>query len=227
MKPYDKLRLTRMRLSNPVKIVSATFVVSLFFAGCGLLSGSENTAANFALPIRKEVPFATQEPEVFQAEIVVRSGGIERRTLLARDADFRRIDFEPESENHRAVLITDKEYRIDFDRKSYTVREFAASSPSGDELTEHLLNAREYTQFREIGRDGRLITYRALINGNTSSEVEIVFDEAIGLPVRQEFYSMANSERKLLYSYELQNFRTEVDPEMFRLPVGFRREGGK
>jgi hypothetical protein len=62
-----------MFLSNPVKFLSAALVSSLFFAGCGLWRSGENPTKTFRLPAKKEYPYSTREPEVFQAEIVMRT----------------------------------------------------------------------------------------------------------------------------------------------------------
>ena len=52
----------------------------------------------------------------------------------------------------------------------------------------------------------------------------IYFDEAIELPVKQEFFSIDGETRTLKYSMELRDFQTSVDPSVFQIPVGFRRE---
>lgn len=214
-----------MFLSNPVKFLSAALVSSLFFAGCSLWRSGENPTKTFALPAKKEFPYSTREPEVFQAEIVMRTGDIERQINLARDGQRRRIDYDPGTENHRAVISADTEVVLFFKRMAYTERSLSgpATAP-GNELTAHLLNIRDYTEFEEVGREGTIIRFRARINDSSASDVLIFFDESIGLPVRQEFYSIDGEQRDLKYSIELRNFRTQVDAAMFQVPPGFRRE---
>src|SRR5688572_12044689 len=204
-----------MFLSNPAKILNATFILSFFFAGCSLWQRDENPTTTFALPSRNEFPFATREPEIFQVEIVSRAGDIERRMAVARNGDQRRVDYDVGSENHRALLTTDKEYVVFFKRMIYTERPLSASGPPGDETASHLLNTRDYTDFAELGREGSVVRFRARINESAASDVVIFFDEAIGLPVRQEFYKVSGEDRELKYSVELRNFRTEVDTAMF------------
>jgi len=213
-----------MFLSNPAKILHATFVLSLFFAGCTLWRRDENPTKTFALPSKKKFPFATREPEVFQAEIVIRTGDVERQVRIARDGQKRRIDYDPGTDNHRAVVTSDKEYVLFLKRTAYTEQALSAELASGNELASHLLNLRDYSEFEELGRDGSVIQFRARINESTSSDVLIFFDETIGLPVRQEFYSIDGEKRELKYAVELRNFRTEVDPAAFQVPAGFRRE---
>ena len=213
-----------MFLSNPAKILNATFILSLFFAGCGLWRRDENPTTTLALPSRNEFPFATREPEIFQAEVVSRAGDSERRIAVARNGNRRRVDYDIGSENHRALLTTDKEYLVFFKRMSYTERPLSGESSTGDEPASHLLNVRDYTDFEELGREGSVVRFRARINESAASDVLIFFDETIGMPVKQEFYSINGEGRELKYSVELRNFKTEVDPAMFQIPPGFRRE---
>ena len=121
-----------MFLSNPVKILNATFILSLFFTGCSLWRRADNSSNNFELPKKSELPFATREPEVFQAVIVTSTGDIERKVSIARNGTERRVDFDPGTDTHRAVLrVSDKEYHLYFKRKAYTERELA-SGGSGE-----------------------------------------------------------------------------------------------
>lgn len=217
-----------MFLSNPVKIFTATFCLSIVFTGCTLWRGSENPATTFASQTKTEYPFVAREPEVFQAELVVRTGDIERRMFVARNWEKRRIDYDFGTDNQHTVLITDKEYLLFFKRKVF--EEHAMSSNTAalyEPLTEHILSTRDYASFEEINRDGSVVEYRARINESSNSEALIFFDETIGLPVREEFYSLEGEGRKLQYSVELQGFRTEAGPELFTVPKNFRRQERK
>lgn len=214
-----------MFLSNPVKIFHAICFLSLLFSGCSLWRGKDNSEVTLASQPKSEFPFTTREPDVFQAEIVVRSGETERRMFTARSGEKRRIDYDVGTDNHRAVLITDKEYLLFFKRKIYVERPMSPDAASQYEpLTAHLLNTRDYSDFDEIGRQGSVIEFRARINESAVSDVTIFFDETIGLPVKEEFYSIEGDQRTLQYSVELRGFRVEAGPELFMVPTGFRRE---
>ena len=213
-----------MLLSTPAKTVYATCILSLFFAGCGLWRSNENSAVNISLPARRQLPFSTREPDVFQAEIVIRSGDVERRIGIARNGQNRRIDYDRDTPKHRAIVISDKEYLLDFKRKTYTEREFSAEPAGENELVSHLLNLRDYTEFEEVGREGSVVQFRARINDSTASDVMIFFDESIGLPVKQEFYGIEGEARTLRYSVELRGFSTQVDQAVFQLPKEYRRD---
>ena len=213
-----------MLLSTPAKTVYATCILSLFFAGCGPWRSNENSAVNIALPPVRQLPFATREPDVYQAEIVIKSGDIERRIGIARSGNSRRIDYDIDTPKHRVVLISDKEYLLDVKRRTYSEREFSGAAGEESGLVSHLLNLRDYTEFEEIGRDGSVIQFRAQINESAASDVMIFFDESIGLPVKQEFYAIEGETRTLRYSMELRGFSGQVDQSLFQVPKEFRRE---
>ena len=212
-----------MRLSTPVKICVATLCISPIFAGCSLWRSNENTTSVTAPKPRIQLPFSTREPEVFQADIALRTGEAERRISLAKDGKKRRIDYDPDTDQHRAILITDREYVIDFKTKRVTSRELSATGGRQDQLLAHLLHVRDFTEFDEIGREGTVVQFRARINESNASEVVIFVDESIGLPVKQEFYTLEGDQRLLRYTVELRNFKKEVDPAVFAVPEELKK----
>ena len=197
-----------MFLSNPVKIFHVVCFLSLIFPGCGVWRAKDNSEVTFASQPKSKFPFTTREPDVFQTEILVRAGETERRMFVARSGEKRRIDYDVGTDSHRAVLIADKEYLLYFKRKVYIERPISSDAAAQYEpLTAHLLNTREHSDFEEIGRQGSVVEFRAHIGENTVSDVAIFFDEAIGLPVKEEFYSTQGDQRTRQYSMELQGFR--------------------
>jgi hypothetical protein len=214
-----------MFLSTPAKIFPAICVLSIAFAGCSLWQSNENSAATFASETKSEYPFVAREPEVFQAEIVVRTGETQRRTFIARDGQKRRMDLDMGTDDHRAVVITDKEYLLYFKRKVLEEHDLSSNAAEHYEpLTAQIMNLRDYARFEEIGRDGSIVQFRARVNASTNSEVLVFFDQSIGMTVRQEFYSIDGAQRSLQYSVELKNFRPEAEPELFAIPPDFRRQ---
>lgn len=213
-----------MFLSTPAKIFHATCFLSIVFAGCSLWRSTGNSASAPPPEPKSDYPFDAREPQVFQAEIVVRTGESERRTFVARDGYKRRMDFDVGTDNQRAVLITDKEYLLYFKRKVFEEHELSSNLAEYYEpLTAEMLSMRDYVSFKEIRRTGSVVEFTAHVNESVNSEVQIVFDESIGLPVKQEFYSIEGDQRKLQYSVELMNFDTSVDEGTFQIPVGFKR----
>ena len=55
------------------------------------------------------------------------------------------------------------------------------------------------------------------------SETIIFVDEKIGLPVRQEFYSLADGQRTLTMTVELKNLKLEADGALFTIPPDHKR----
>ena len=215
-----------MFLSNPVKIFHAAWFFSIVFAGCGVWRGNDNSATTLASPPKSEYPFSVREPEIFQAAIVIRVGDSERRMFLARNLTSRRIDFDIGTDNHRAVVLSDKEYIVDFKRKTFEERDMSSTAEQAfDPLTAEILSTRDYASFDELGRKDGIVEYRARIKESSNSETVIFFDEKIGLPVKQEFYSIEGEQRRLQYSMELQDFKLEAEAELFTVPRDFRRKG--
>jgi outer membrane lipoprotein-sorting protein len=217
-----------MFLSTPVKIFHVILIFPLIFTGCGGSGGNENTAMRFGTPELKEFPFSSREPDVFQTEMVIVTGGIERRIFIARNGSKRRIDYDVGTDNQRAIITTDRQYILNFKRSVYTEREL--SSSLGDlyePSVAHVLNLREYDEFREADRDGSIVQYQAKPNESEVSEATIYFDESIGMPVKIEFYGLENDERKLEYSVELRDFRNTVDDAVFNIPNGFKKSVGR
>ena len=210
-----------MFLSTPVKIFGAALLLPLIFAGCSFWRNADNTS--LAAPAKKSAfPFSTHEPDTFQTDIVIRTGEAERHITIARDGEKRRIDYDVDTDAHRAVIVSDKEYAIDFKRKQIRERELSGSGTLRKEVA-GFLNVRDYVEFEEVAQQGSIHEYRGRINESDASQVSIFFDESIGLPVRQEFYSVNGDERKLQYSVELRDFRREVDPSVFVVPAGFKK----
>jgi hypothetical protein len=213
-----------MFLSNPVKIFHASWLLPIILTGCSLWRSDPNPTTTLASSPTNEFPFSIREPEVFQAEIVIRAGDEERHILVARSSNQRRIDYDVGTDHQRAVLVTDKEYRLSFKRKEYTEQPLTSDLSSVDStLTGHLLTTRDYADFEELGRDGPMIRYRAHVNEGPASEVLIFFDQSVGLPVKQEFYSIEGETRTLQYSFELRGFKNEVDDSVFKIEKEFRK----
>ena len=214
-----------MFLSNPAKSFLASILLLFFVAGCGFLQTNENKTVPLVPETKGRVPFATKEPENFQCEVVVTAGGTTRRTLLARTGSWRRVDFDLGEKQQRTVLQTDKEYLIAFDEKIYA--ENPAKSGAADaqftEFTSELLNRGDHAEFEEIGREKSVVKYKVRFDGGDANEIIILFDETIGMPVKQEFFALEGSEKTLQYAVELVNFRADVDESLFAIPAGFRK----
>jgi outer membrane lipoprotein-sorting protein len=216
-----------MFLSNPAKSFLACILLLFLVGGCGFLETGENKPVLIVPETKSRIPFKTKEPETFQCEVVVTTGDATRRTLLARKGERRRIDFDPGEKDQRAVLRSEKEYVLAFDKKIYAEKAAPTGPISADaqfsELTSELLTRGERAEFEEIGREGSIVKYVVHLEGGEANEILVYFDEAIGLPVKQEFLTISGAERTLQYSVEIVNFRTDVDESLFAVPAGFRK----
>ncbi len=211
-----------MFLSNPAKSFLASLCILMSTAGCGFLKTNENRAATNVEEPKSRFPFKTKEPENFQCEIVETAGEHVRRKRLAKKGTWRRVDFDPGEKTHRAVLQTDKEYVIDVGRGRY-----AESAPGSggqfSDLTHELLNTYRHAAFEETAREGTIIRYTVRPADSTSSEIVVHYDDSIGLPVKQEFFSTTGGERTLQFTFEIVNFKSEPDADVFSIPPGFRK----
>lgn len=212
-----------MFLSNPAKSFLALTLILLATAGCGWLKTAENTSVPSVAEPKSRYPFKTREPENFQCEIVETAGQSVRRTRLAGKGSWRRIDYDFGAGNQRTVLRIDKEYLIDFERKVFAEKPGVSGSTGEQafsELTHELLTVGERAEFEETGREGSVLKYRIV---NEASETAVYYDESIGLPVKQEFFSTTGGERSLEFSVEMVDFKLEPDADLFTLPAGFAK----
>ena len=212
-----------MFLSNPAKIFLTGFILLSIFGGSGCRQKVENTDTGpTADP--EVLPFSTTEPETFQAEIVVSAGGVEQRTFVARSGRDRRTDYDLGGHDRLTLLETDKKYLISDRSKIFAQDELPVSSGDGfDDSMATVLAAREYAEFKKIGVENGLTKFRASPPDSDSSEVMIYVDESLGLPVKQEYFSINGDQRTLEYSVELTNIRREIDAGVFEIPPGFRQ----
>ncbi len=210
-----------MFLSNPAKsfLMSVSIVI---LTGCGFVGTGDNAAAPAIEEPKSSIPFKTREPENFQCEIIEKAGKTVRRKRLAKKGTWRRIDLDPGEIGHRVVLQIDREYVIDVGRGVY-----AESAPGAggqfSELTHELLNTFHRAEFEETARDGNLVLYRVRPAGSDAAETVVHYDETLGMPVKQEFFSITGDERALQYTVELTNFHAEPDAGLFALPAGLRK----
>ncbi len=210
-----------MPLSNPAKSFLAAFLILLATAGCGWIKSNVDNSVRTISEPKSRLPFKTKEPENFQCEIVETAGASIRRTRLAKKGNWRRTDYDLGEKGQRAVMRTDKEYVLDVGRNIYAERPALAGNtgaPQFSELTHELLTTGHRGSFEEIGREGSIVKYKAVVNDNDASEVIVYFDETIGLPVKQEFFSISGDARVLEYTVEMINFKPDVDESLFSLP---------
>ncbi len=224
-----------MLSSKPIKFFFALVFVLFLSASCRWQQAERETASpppqNFAGGESKpEIPFSTKEPQNFQAEFVVTVGSRETKTFFARDGDRQRCDYRFGAKNQFTVLQTgaNQNYLIFPARKIYAEKsalEFPSQTTENpnDLLNGEWLNARADAGFTKLGTENNLTKYLVSLDGEAAAETIVFVDEAVGLPVRQEFYSIDGERKILTFTYELRNFKTKTENDLFEIPEGFRR----
>ena len=213
-----------MFLSNSTGSFLAIALILMSTGSCGVLRTSENASVPTPELPTNRFPFSTKEPENFQCEIVETAGDVVRRKRIAKKGTWRRIDFDFGERGQRAVLQIDKEYILDVGRSVYAER--PASSGSSDqysEITHELLNLGQSSEFEETGREGSIVRYTVRPADSSASEIIVEYDESIGIPVKQQLFSIQDSERILRSSFEITGCKNEPDPEIFSLPPNSKK----
>jgi hypothetical protein len=177
--------------------------------------------------LQSEIPFATKEPEQFQTEIVVSANGTERKTFVARNGTKRRYDFNFGAKNQVINLQTDKIYLILPEKKIYaesdSIKGLAEVGDWSNFLTTEWLSEKRNAQFEKLETSENLTKYRVKLDESNISEIIISFDETLGLPVKQEFFSVDSEQRILNYAVELKNLRLQTDESLFAVPTDFKK----
>ncbi len=211
-----------MFLSNPARSVVAGPILLIITAGCGIFHTTDNSKTRSIEEPKRRIPFSTVEPENFQCEIVETAGPVVRRKRLAKMGLWRRVDLDYGEPGQRALLQTDKEYIIDVGGRRYAETETGQGGRFSD-LTHELLSRGQYSEFEETKSDGNSVVYTVRPENGGSSEIVVHYDKLIGLPVKQEFYSLAGAERTLAFTIEIVNFVNQPSQDAFIIPEEFKK----
>ncbi len=219
--------------SNSARIF---FVFALLFCqACGFWrgqNGATTSPAPFAAEeIKTAIPFSTKEPDVYQTEIVVSANGVEDVTFTARNETNRLTvyNFQTESETAVLKLGENQTFLIAPQRKIYALEEFGNDSveTANDFITAELLNRKKDAGFETLDAENNLARYRVSFDDARNSEIIVTVDEKIGLPVKQEFYSIGGANKILTAIVELKNFSLKTDAKFFEIPKDYRRVTAK
>ncbi|HEX8706636.1 MAG TPA: hypothetical protein VF723_00110 [Pyrinomonadaceae bacterium] len=227
-------------------------------AGCrrsesGQGEGAANANAAAEAEELSTPPFATREPERYQATRIISSGGngqpnetaagaLGSRTLIARDGERRREDYESPSgatisylqlESRTFVLLPSKKVYAEL-KPGDGEPVGSAASPPADFSPEKLLNeTRTGASYQKLGTEsvnGRAATkYRVTVRAKTGAASEVVtvslvwIDESLGMPIRTETTSTGGAARGSQFSMELRDIKEEVDASLFELPPDYRQ----
>lgn len=220
---------------NSYKFFCALIFVLSLSTACGWWKTKSETPAMtqpFApQELKSEIPFSTKEPENFSAEFVFTANNLESKTFVARAGNSRRFDYNFGAENQFTVLQTaaNQNFLLLPDKKIYaenTVSSGGTAQTSDsfkDSLTNEWLNAKADAKYTNLGAENGLTKYSVKLNDSDAAETIVFVDEKIKLPVRQEFYSGAGERKTLTYTFEMKNFKSETESELFEIPKNFRK----
>ena len=217
--------------SNSLKIF---FVfAALFSTACSSCQNKSNVNASTdpfaAEELKSDVPFSTKEPDEFQTEIIIiTNGGAADNFFAARRGANQLIVFDYQKKNEISFLQTEtnQSFLISASQKIYAENQpgntDSKSEALNDFLTAELLNRKKDAKFESLGAENNLEKYRVSLDDAPNSEIIIFYDEKIGLPVRQEFYTVAGGQKILMTTIELKKFSSQTDANFFEIPKDFR-----
>lgn len=215
------------------------------------VAGNQNGGANGNVPAGEEAtrpPFATKEPERYQATRVITGGSgsgeaaaVNSQTFIARDGDKRREDYESPAglklsllqlPGANYVLIPAKKIYAELTQEGAGGRD---ESVPPDFSPDKLLNeARTEARYENLGAEtinGRATRkYRVTVRGKTGAAKEVTtetliwVDEQLGMPVKSETISSgggASAASKVVM--ELRDIKEIVDEGLFDLPQDYKR----
>ncbi|MGI8733722.1 MAG: hypothetical protein ACR2LM_10535 [Pyrinomonadaceae bacterium] len=240
-------------------IVAASVVLALLIAGAAiykkwipLLHQSSNDRGTPALqPVVTSVPpFATKEPESYQARRTVtftesqnKTGAVNETSktsvLIMRDGERRREEYDTgtsasivylENSSSRLVLLPESKLYAELGSEASSVDLGEMPTETTGVSLDYLLHkSPAAARYEKLGAEtigGRATTrYRvktAETNSTARSETLIWIDEALGMPIKSETMHTDSDHTKRVLM-ELVDIRTEVDPKLFVLPVDYRK----
>lgn len=213
----------------------------IFASGCNFWRAGETGTASptpfVAAEIKSEIPFATKEPEIYQAlavsQFLAADEKTERKIFTARNGARRLSIFNVGEKDEISLLElgTNQTFLIRRDKKIYTenFEPALAAENANDFLSAELLNQKTPAVFENLGTENGVSKFRVKL-GNAemnNSEVLIYIDDNLKLPVKQEFYSISGEQKTLTFSAEMKDFKLAVDENLFELPKGYRKVSSK
>lgn len=214
-----------MFVSYLIRVVALAAILAAFSTACRRGPDANTAIDRPSLePPSSGIPYATAEPERYQAEIVVAAGDVSRRYFIARSGSKRRTDFDAGMPWSMSSVADDRRYLIVPELSIYAIVD-ESRAPSEDDwssfLTTKWLNSRLESRFEKMETADGSTQYRAIFGDEGRSEAIVTVDPANGLPVRQEFYTLSGDRRTLTMTIEIRNFKPEAPDELFAIPSGF------
>jgi hypothetical protein len=209
-----------------MKLIAKILLLLLVFCSCNWQRGEKIPDK----PVFEDFQF--KEPLTFQANLVLTTfygeGARERTVLIAKDGSRRFIRF-----GDKAWLQLDKKlFLIDYRRKTFVemgdIDEDQAFLTEGIDpiskmMTSEFLNKRYDSEIKKLSTENGVTKYLVTLENSSKSEIILYYDEDKKIITEQEFFSVKEDGKKLLFKAEFKNWSAEVSEESFRLPEGFKR----
>ncbi len=254
-------QFTTLKRSRKRLLLLAAFAFLVTGVACKLSPGGSDTtakngdASSVAGEISRTPPFATKEPVRYQATMIQTSSFGDRapledssnlttrQTLIIRDGDRRRVDYELTPGMKVSFLQLPSGFFLLLpSRKIYAeIKPDAdgdalnqAKGVSPDFSPDRLINeSRAEARYDKLGREelnGRTTTkYRVTTLGPAGEAQEVTtqsliwIDESLGMPVRSETTITNNAASPAKYTMEMRDIRQEVDATQLELPQDYKR----
>ena len=216
-------------------LIKTFFVLALLGCqSCSYWRGQTNATPAptpfVAEELKSAIPFSTKEPDVYQTEIVmIDAGGFEEKTFAAKNGANRLLILDFQGKTETALLQTGENlnFSIAPRQKIYAENKYetaiAKSESLNDLLTTELINRKTDARFETLGAENNLVKYRVTLDDAKNSEVILYVNVQIGLPVRQEFYSVTGERKNLTSTMELRNFNLQAEAGIFEIPKDYRK----
>lgn len=219
--------------SNSAKVFFILLLTLSQFSACRWWQKGEDGIASptpfVASEIKDTIPFSTKEPENFQAEFVITALNKEDKVFVLKKENARRIDYnygqkiqvstlKTAANENFLILSAKKIYAENSDKTNFQTEE----NPF-EFLTNELLNQKTTAKFESLETENGIRKFLARSEENVGLESIIWFDQAIGLPIKQEFYSINGEQKQLTFTFEMKNFKSPADDGSFEIPKDFRK----
>jgi hypothetical protein len=211
-----------MSLSNQRKFFPFAGLLFLFISACHVWQSTDSRPVSLT-DSAQPLPFSTKAPDVYQTEVVITAGSSAQKYFIARDHEKWRIDYFTGEPNEHTVLQTGTEYYISFPKNIYAENPAGTGGDDAENAMSDLTYHKPYADFEKLSRENNVTTYKAKLSNSTSSELFVYVDEAIGIPVKQEFYSIDGDTKTLEYSVEFRDFKPSAQQALFTIPDGFKK----
>jgi hypothetical protein len=239
-----------------IKVFLLTLLLTTASCKKSDVAGNENAAnSNASAAIEgtsSTPPFATKEPERYQAvRVIESSGGVAAttdaapasRTLIARDGERRREDYESGAGEKISylqlpgasyVLLPAKKLYAELKPEADSEASKQSMSVPPDFSPDRLLNeARPESLYEKLGAEnlnGRAtVKYRVTVRGRVGAGREVTteslvwVDESLGMPVKTETTSTGGVAGGARVTMELRDIKETVDAGLFELPQDYRK----